>query len=180
MATVGGQVTTSGDLTIAAQSVNSTDATQAFAAVEGPTGPSGLLSALQAYLGGFPLSTQVNGSTIDPTGSGGSLTLGGAVAVVVGGTPPAASLADGAQVSAGGNLTVNSLAQDNIQTSAVSTAGDATQGSVGGAVVVSLYSNEADAIIGAAVANVSGTVDVAANASVPEPVRHIYALSEPG
>lgn len=176
-ATVGGHLTATGSVTVAAQSVNATNVTRSFAAVSSLAGTSNLLTQVDDYLSGFPLNIAVNGSMLSPTGTSQTVAVGGAVVIDVSDNTASASIGDGGQVSAGGDTTVDSQAEDNIQISAASSAGDATQTSVGGAVVVSLYSNTADAFIGDATVDSGGTLNVSASATVPNQVPTTFTPS---
>src|SRR5207248_7120873 len=67
--------------------------------------------------------------------------------------------------------TVSGTAQDNVQVSAAASAGDASRASVGGAVAVTSFTNEARAsLAGGAVVNVTGALNVTADATVPNQV----------
>ncbi len=171
IATVSGQVSTPGTATINAQSVNSQNLTRSFGAVSTPVGSSSLLTAIQNYVAGTTLPTSFNGTPISFTGTGPlSIAVGGAVTVVASDNTASASLSSGGQVTAG-TMTVSSTATDNLRLSATSSAGDSSQDSVGGAVAVSSFTNEASAFLGnSAIANVTGILTVTATANVPNQV----------
>src|SRR5262249_52750703 len=81
----------------------------------------------------------------------------------------AALIDDGSLVTVGGNLTVNSQAEDNFRVSATASAGDGTLGSVGGAVAFNKVGNQATAFIGYnATVDVEHQTNITANARVPD------------
>jgi hypothetical protein len=93
------------------------------------------------------------------------------VVIVVSKNTANASIGANGQVTAGDNLTVSSLARDNFGVSATASAGDATRVSVGGAVIVSFYTNQADALVGTGtIVKVGKALQVTANAIIPNQV----------
>ena len=79
-----------------------------------------------------------------------------------------AAIGDGATVDAGGSVTVNAVMEDNFQANSAGASGEAQNLSIGGAVVISVVDNDADAYIGkGAVVDAVGTIRVTANADMP-------------
>lgn len=101
-----------------------------------------------------------------------TLALGAAISYLDSTNTAKASIGDGtnqATISAGGDVTVKANASEASLVAASGTASAATI-SIGGAVAISKYDNEASAKIGAgSVVDSAGTLDVNANATMPNP-----------
>ncbi len=185
VATVSGKLTTTGNVNVNAESNNNLARNASSASVLGQKG--GTAGSFFNSLGSFfsNLSTTV-GSGIQSFGSGLKSTLGSsgpslafaaAVGLATSQNSAQASIGNNAHIDVAGNLTVYAFANDNFQVAASGSASDASFASIGGGVVDSNYSNQATAWIGQdAVVRVTGTLDVNANALVPNQVNINYSI----
>ena len=112
----------------------------------------------------------------DPSSNEGTgVAITAAVVVVAGDNQASADLDPNSTVSAGGNVSVTSKAYDTIQASADGTAGDATKASVGGAVIVGNYPNQATSYVGSsATVDAAGTLLVNADAEILPQVANMF------
>lgn len=167
-ATVSATLQIGNDLTVDARSRNVESDSRAFASVAGPAGEAAILDRIGEFLAAVDLEGEVGGEVLDPAAEGASLALAGAVVIAQSENRAAALIDDGAWVSAAGDITVMSLAEEHLQASAVSSAGDTSTASLGGAVAWANVLNMSAAAIGAnAVVDAQHALTVRADAVVP-------------
>ncbi len=186
-ADVAGKVTTTGNTTVDAESINGTDKTSGSAAIEAKKqgdnssdqgGLQGMLNKIPFVkdIGGKNAEAQSSPGANDPSSNEGTgVAITAAVVVVAGDNQASADLDPNSTVSAGGNVSVTSKAYDTIQASADGTAGDATKASVGGAVIVGNYTNQATSYVGSsATVDAAGTLLVNADAEILPQVANMF------
>ncbi len=165
-ATVGvnGSVTAPGDVQIDARTTNEKNEISASAEVkQKKPDDSSALNKLNGFLGG---KTEKTNQQSEPN----TLGVGAAVAVANSSNTADSSIGTGAEIAAGGNLTVSSRAEDNFKSSATGTAGDA-EVAIGGAVAVTDYLNQATARIEGATVDAGKALTVEADAVIPHQVE---------
>lgn len=166
---VAGTITTSGNLLLDAKSINTQDQSRAFAAVVNPVGDNPVLREIRDFLATVDLSQEIDGQNIDPTKAP-SLSVAGAVVIVDTSNKAAALFDDGADVKVGGTIDVNSQAIDPFQASATSSASDASNAGIGGAIAFSKVSNQATSFIGPnTLVDANQTIHLTANATISNP-----------
>lgn len=166
--TVHGRITSSGDTTIDAKSVNETNATRGSASIKDPFENKlfdvtlKIVDAFSDDIAGFLLNFRPDG-----------VAFAGAAAVVLANSNNTASASVGPAgiITSGADLTVTASAIDNFRVSSTASAGNADVASIGGALAVTDTSNEAHALLeDGAVVDVVETTLIQANATVPNQV----------
>ncbi len=157
---IGGTVTAAvGGVSVAAESVNVVDRVSAASAVKAKPPLAGrMMGAVTKKLAG----------TKDPKAGFSQFSMAASVAVAVSSNNAKASIADGAVVTAAGDVVVTARAEDNFKVISTAAAKLNAAVSIAGAVAVTDYTNTADARIGAGATVISGGgVSVTADAVVP-------------
>lgn len=157
---IGGTVTAVvGGVSVAAESVNVVDRVSAASAVKAKPPLAGrMMGAVTKKLAG----------TKDPKAGFSQFSMAASVAVAVSSNNAKASIADGAVVTAAGDVVVTARAEDNFKVISTAAAKLNAAVSIAGAVAVTDYTNTADARIGAGATVISGgDVSVTADAVVP-------------
>jgi hypothetical protein len=178
-ATVLGTVTSDQDVAIASESLNTANQT-ASNAVVGPSFPfqqqatQQAQQRLQGQLDSLRNSLQSFNIGAGQAADGGSQPIadvGAGVTLVNGSNRAIATLGDGARVTAGRDLNLTAIAEDNQRASAIGGAKLGSPISIGGAVSIADFSNTADALVDAATVNVTRNLNVQADAIVPNQLR---------
>lgn len=157
---IGGTVTaTVGGVSVAAESVNVVDRVSAASAVKAKPPLAGrMMGAVTNKLSG----------TKDPKAGFSQFSMAASVAVAVSSNNAEAYIADGAVVTAAGDIVVTARAEDNFKVISTAAAKLNAAVSIAGAVAVTDYTNTANAQIGADATVISGgDVIVTADAVVP-------------
>ena len=154
---VAGTVTTTGDLTLTARSVDISNVTRAFADIAAAPGPSHFLDSVNAWLDSIDLSFTIGDQTFDPLRGIDlevprlGITIGAAMTFVETENRAAALVHEGAKIAVGGDLTITGHAEARPKVSATSRAIAAPTPpavAVGGSVVFAKFSNQATAFVG--------------------------------
>src|SRR5262249_44661468 len=151
--TVRGQVTTSGNTTIDARSINHNQAA-ASASILNKLGNKGPVKGIGKFFTNIKnsviskLSKPVGNLILKAGGDSVVVTVGAAGLLANSANSAKASVGPGGQVHALGNVDVLALAEDNFRTYASASAGDADKVSVGGAIAITDFANEAVAQVG--------------------------------
>lgn len=157
---IGGTVTAVvGGVSVAAESVNVVDRVSAASAVKAKPPLAGrMMGAVTKKLAG----------TKDPKAGFSQFSMAASVAVAVSSNNAEAYIADGAVVTAAGDIVVTARAEDNFKVISTAAAKLNAAVSIAGAVAVTDYTNTASARIGADATVISGgDVSVTADAVVP-------------
>ncbi len=148
-AEVAAAVNVSGDLTIAAESIDIQNENRAFGQISDSLTTTPFLQALEEFLARIDIGALIGSDTeIDATAIIPNVTVGAAVVLTETENKAAALLNDGAFVTVGDTLTIDSFAEEHYQASAVGNATDSDSVGIGGAVAVSKLGNQATSFIG--------------------------------
>jgi hypothetical protein len=163
-ARVDGVIKSEGTVTVSGRSNNIRNQTRGFGTVSTQVTTSPLVQAVDTYLKSLPISALIGGRLIDPAPG---LFLGLSASVVIADSDSRAFGVVGVGASIqGGSILVEGRSEDTFQSSASSSAGDASLVALGGSVLISNVNNQADANVGkGATLDTAGSVDVLANAT---------------
>jgi hypothetical protein len=179
-ASVHGSVhTMTNDTTVDAESVNTGNTTVAKGAITSTVAQKGLLgfaiTQLQSKLATIPFVQDIGNAIIAAQGasSGPPVAISAGVAVAQSLNTADAFVGSQGKITADtGNVTINANAQDNFNSYAVGSAGEAGFASVGGAVADSQTTNQANAYLDAGATVDAGlSLQVKAEANIPNPVQ---------